>query len=127
MSGAINIYKQRAIRGIEPLESTCRTCLYFNKSICKFNKVTQNRKHCIKYEFSESMREKQTRPKIIVKKTSFKYLSEFFGVDITFDKLQRRYKSYDNGYSLQIRKLEPLTIILRSNKTKEQSCYEIIE
>ena len=53
MTGTINIEKQRISKGIKPIESNCKTCLYFNDKKCNFNKPTANRKHCIKYEYAK--------------------------------------------------------------------------
>jgi hypothetical protein len=139
MTGIINVNKERENKGIEPVKSNCRTCLYFDGRVCKFNKTTQNRKYCIKYEYSKpSLVKKQKKPKNsnnqdlikserVVKKTTFNKISQFLGVRITFEKLQQRYRNYQKGYSLKIYSTEPLIIVLRNNKTKKKFYYEIIE
>lgn len=143
MTGVINIYKQRSNKGIKPVKSNCKTCLYFNNRACKFNKPMKNRKHCIKYEYAEApptkkqatvisqqkAANKQLRNQesiLAAKTTTFDKLSKFLGIDITYDDLQVRYKSYDKGYSIKIIKSEKLIIALRSTKTRQIFYYEII-
>ena len=132
----VDVNKQRNKNHIKPLKCNCRSCLYFDGKLCKFNKTTENRRYCIKYEYSNpSLIEKQKKPKSIkkeepieriIKKTTFDKLSQLLGVRITFEALQERYRSYSKGYSMKIYKTEPLTIVLRHNNTKKKFYYEII-
>lgn len=132
----IDVFKQREKKDIKPLKSNCRTCLYFNGKECKFKKDTSNRKHCIKYEYSNpALLKRQKKIKIInsdnenleIKKTSFKNLTKFFGVPITKECLKRSYKNYGNGYGIKISSYEPLTITLRHTRTQKKVKYEIKE
>ena len=136
-STIIDVNKQRKMNNITPLKCNCNTCLYFNGKSCKFNKSIDNRKQCIKYEFSNpSLARKKKKPKkkkseagtheVIIKKTTYEKLSNFLGIKITHEALQTRYRSYDKGYSIKIKTEEPLVIVLRNNKTKERFYYEII-
>jgi hypothetical protein len=137
MSGAINIYNQRVKKNIKPLDSNCKTCLYFNDKKCNFNKPTHNRKHCIKYEYTKPSSIQKNKKTIkhskeqiygrVVGKTTYVKLSQFLGVRISYDSLQERYKSYNKGYSMKIKSKEPLIIVLRNEKTNKKHYYEIIE
>lgn len=136
----IDINKQRKKKNIEPLKCNCKTCLYFDGKMCKFNKSIINRKHCIKYEYSKpSLVKRQKKNKsinnekikqpieMVIKKTTFKYLSEFFGVPVTRESLEITYKNYGNGYGIKRKSEEPLIITLRNIRTKKKTYYEIIE
>ena len=139
MSGIINVNKQRENKGIKPIKCNCRTCLYFDGKMCKFNKSTQNRKYCIKYQYSNPslMKPQKKKPKSkeeinqiyekIIKQTTFEKLSHFFGIKISLNSLTERYKYYDKGYSMKIRTKEPLTVVLRNEKSRKKFYYEIIE
>lgn len=135
----INVNKQRQKRNIKPLKCNCRTCFYFNGNTCKFEKNTVNRKYCIKYQYSNPslLKPQKKKPKSkgqmeqiykkIIKQTTFEKLSHFFGIKISLNSLTERYKYYDKGYSMKIRTKEPLTIVLRNEKSRKKNYFEIIK
>lgn len=40
MIGIKNIFKEGQKKGIKPIKCVCNKCLYYNRKICKFGKIT---------------------------------------------------------------------------------------